>query len=436
MDQLVDALNAFCKCPQQARPEMPQAWLDSFLEATGKHLQQAMPVSAPDLAAVASSSGVVLQHLLLLALAVPYLPTPPSRAWHSQFVLAAAGMLPDFSAEQAAQLLIALGRWKQTLGQHMASGSCSAESAAAAHASFNSCLPLYDSLMLAASRAGGIAPPSTGTANGGLSLRTVQALPAALAELQWPSDEEVVQAVQGYIAAFRQMTLRSAGKIEAMLQTRSKQLQQLQEAESSGAGSSSSSSSKKQRNGSSRSRQQQQPAGSFKQELLQLQEDVTGLQQAVDQAAAMVHGLDEMTDAWQQLLQPLAADDHTGDAAAAAGIAVGSSGNGAGFCRGGEDRLVGGLDVDALMAGMLQAAGMPQPTAVAAAGAPSAFFEGSGGSMNADVTSELDDLLGGLALMSEMQGAGWELLADDDDEGEEGGGGGEEYIDTVAEDVV
>ncbi|WIA31270.1 hypothetical protein OEZ86_001265 [Tetradesmus obliquus] len=434
IDQLVDALNAFAKCPQQARPEMTPAWLDAFLQATGSHMQQAAQISASDSAAATTGgSGVLPHHLLQLALGVPHLPALPPRAWQSQLVLAAAALSRDFSAQQAAEMLIALARWKQSLAAHMAPGSSSAESAAAAHASFASCLPLYDSLMLVASRAGGIAPPSVGTANGGLSVRVVQALPEALRQLQWPADEAVVQAVLGYLAAFRQMTAQAAGKIQGALLTGEKQLQQLHD-DPSGAGSS----TKKQRKGSSRGKQ---PGGSSKQELLQLQEEVDRLHQATEQAAAMVQGLDATADDWQQLLSPSAADGLGADAAAAAaaaGVAAASTGGGPGFGRGDEDRLLGGLDVDALMAGMMQAAGMPQPpaAAAAAAGAPAAFYSGSGADVDVDVdvSSELDELLGGLAMMSELQGAGWELLADD--EGEEGGGAGEEYIDTVAEDVV
>ncbi|KAF6239170.1 hypothetical protein COO60DRAFT_1709176 [Scenedesmus sp. NREL 46B-D3] len=420
ISQLVDAINAFAKCPDQARPEMPPAWLEAFLAATGKHLQQAMPVSVPGTAA-----GVWRANL----------PAPPPRAWLSQFVLAAVGMVRDFSGQQAAELLHALACWKQTAAARMASGGSGAEAAAAAHASFAACLPLYDALMLAASRAGCIAPPSVGTANGGLGLRVVEALPASLRQLQWPADEEAVQAVLGYIAAFRQQTTDSISKLEPLLQTRMKQLQQLQGGDARSAGDSG---SKKERKGSSRNKQRQQQGGSTKQQQAQLQEVVVGLQQVLEQAAAMLQALDATADNWQQLLQPASADGSseevaaaTAAAAAAAGLAPDVS---AGFSRGQEDRMVQELDVDSLLAGMMQAAGVPQPAA--AAGTAAGNMAGSSGAGVAAMESELDELLGGLAMLSELQGTGWGLPRDQDEEGGDRQEAGQEYIDTVAEDVV
>jgi hypothetical protein len=413
---------------------MTAAWLEAFLAATSSHQQQAMPASAPQQQAAAGDGCELLpHHLLQLASAVPHLPTPPPRAWQTKFVLAAMSRAADFTGQQAAQLLHALAGWQQHLAAHMASGGSSAEEAAAAHSAFASCLPLYDSLMLIASRAGSIAPPSVGTANGGLSLQTVQVLPASLRTLQWPADEQVVQTMQSYIAGFRQTTMTAVGKIEGTLQTRKKQLQQLQDAD---AGSSKGG-SKKERKGSSRSKLAAQPGGSSKQQQAQLQEVVAELQHALDQAAVMLQQLDDTADDWQQLLQPTTAGGGTGEAAAATATVAPI---GAVFSRGGEDRMVQGLDIDSLMSGMMQAAGMPQPAAAAAG-----YIAGSGEGDDVAVESELDDVLGGLALLAEVQGAGWGLLLDDDDsddddddddEGQEDREGGQQYIDTIAEDVV
>jgi hypothetical protein len=401
---------------------MTAAWLEAFLAATSSHLQQGTRGRSPNTAAIGDGCELAPDHLLQLAAAVPYLPTPPPRAWQTAYVLAAAATSRDFSGQQAAQLLHALAGWKQHLAAHMASGGSSAEEAAAAHSALASCLPLYDSLMLIVSRAGGVAPPSVGTADGGLSLHMVQVLPASLRTLQWPADKDVVQKVLSYIAGYRQTTMGAVGKIESSLQTRKKQLQQLQDADAGG----SKGGSKKERKGSSRSKQAAQPGGSTKQQQAQLQEVIAETQHALDQAAVMLQQLDDTADDWQQLLQPTTADSSYGEEAATSATleAVGGV-----FSRGGEERMVQGLDIDSLMAGMMQAAGMPQPAAAA----------GSAEADDAAVESELDDLLGGLALMAEVQGAGWGLLLDDedDDDEEEGGGeGGQQYIDIIAEDVV
>jgi hypothetical protein len=428
IDQLVDALNAFAKCPQQLRPQMSPDWLEAFLAATGSHLQQAMPVSSPGSPATQGSSEVVPHHLLELARGVPYLPAPPPRAWQSQFVLAAVGMIPQFSGQQSAELLIALAAWKQTVAAHMATGSSSAEAAAAAHAAFASCLPLYDALMLAVSRAGGIAPPSVGTADGGLGLRAVQMLPAALHVLQWPVDEEVVAAVQGYIAGFQSLAVDAVGKVEAELDKRQKQLQKVQEGDSV-YGNSGSDSSKKLRKSHGRSRQHAQPSSNSKQQqqqqMLQLEYDVSMLQGAKDEALGMIESVELLSSDWEQLLHPSDAADVLSAAAASAEHGSSNS-SAAGSSWGGDDRMVGGLDVDSLMAGMLQAAGVPQPGA-----APPFAGDAAMAGIVADLAGEVDELLSGLGTLESYS---WQLVSDDDDESGDGEGG--KYIDTVAEDVV
>lgn len=477
LSELVEALAAYSCWPPARRPPMPHAWAEAFLAATQQHLQAAVPVTVrsqqqpaaaaaeEDEEAAELSSEAWPGLLVQLVQCIPQLPVLPAMEWHSVVVLAIVGQLSSFTSQQAAKMLRALAGWKAAMTASLAALRNSSEAEAAAEAAFAPSVPLYDVLMYRAA-AGGCIVPEDVINQGGVTLAAVQALPAALRELSWPPDEGLVQQMLAYIGQYRQQAVLSTEKLEKAAQGMQKKLQAITGTISVSSGSSSNAGGGDSGAESSNKHIRKQPQQKAQQQLQQLLQQQARLQDALQHMEGMagmgsqhLQHVDAITEDWEQLLQQagelsnrVAALESISRTAAfdVAASTAGSAMQQQAVAPGADEKLAGstGLDVDHLMAGMMQAAGMPQSTRAAAASSDTArvLFDST-------AFSDLDDALGGLSepvLGLPGSGAAVWVVSDEVDEQEIGGDDAtittsdgttwqypadEGYIDTVAEDI-